>query len=449
MFDSIRHPLDRRSVLRSAVAASLGLSSSSWFAKIAKAAEREGSSQQSSAKRQCILLWMSGGPSQTDTFDMKPKHANGGEFAEAATSIPGMRFSEHLPKLQALAQHLAIVRSINTKEGDHARATYLMRTGQRPGSVIPYPTIGSALSKELGSIDAKLPNYVSVNPMIEINPDAFVPGFLGPKYAAALVKPASSTPNETSPSRFAELIVENLQRANGIDAVRMEQRQALWKSLQSNFLQDHPHSSVVAQNTVYDRAIRMMESKEVEAFDLSQETDEVRAAYGSGRFGQGCLVARRLIERGCPFVEVTLGDGLGWDSHQDNFSIVKRLSSELDAGWGTLMQDLLDRNLLETTTILWMGEFGRTPQINSMAGRDHFPNAWSCVFAGGGINGGQVYGKTSDDGTEVTDQIVSQSDVLATLCAAVGINPATENISDQGRPHKIVEGEPIDALLQG
>jgi uncharacterized protein (DUF1501 family) len=191
----------------------------------------------------------------------------------------------------------------------------------------------------------------------------------------------------------------------------------------------------------------MMSGSAREAFDLSAEPAEVREAYGRGRFGQGCLLARRLLERGVPFVEVTLGDGIAWDTHQDNFTQVRRLSEELDAGWGMLMQELSDRGLLDSTTILWMGEFGRTPGINEMAGRDHFPTAWTCVFGGGGIAGGQAYGRTSPDGMAIEENGVEIGDVLATLCAAVGITPTRENLTEAGRPIKIAEGARINAIL--
>jgi uncharacterized protein (DUF1501 family) len=187
------------------------------------------------------------------------------------------------------------------------------------------------------------------------------------------------------------------------------------------------------------------------AFDLSQEKAEARERYGKGVFGQGCLLARRLIEQGVPFVEVSLtsssAGSYGWDTHANNFEAVKELSAELDSGWASLLADLEDRGLLERTTIVWMGEFGRTPQINGAAGRDHFPKAWSCVLAGGGIAGGQSYGRTSDDGTSIADNPVEVTDVLATLCAALGVPPETENDSNTGRPIKIVNGVPIDALL--
>ena len=183
------------------------------------------------------------------------------------------------------------------------------------------------------------------------------------------------------------------------------------------------------------------------AFDLSSEPENVRRRYGSGLFGQGCLLARRLVQRGVPFVEVALGDGLAWDTHQDNFRTVQSLSAELDAGWATLMTELDERGLLETTTILWMGEFGRTPVINANSGRDHFPAAWSCVFAGGGIAGGQAYGRTSADGTQVEENKVTIGDVLATLCAALGVPPDEENFTPSDRPIKLAEGTPIRELL--
>ncbi len=390
---------------------------------------------------------MSGGPSQLDTFDMKPTHANGGEFQERQTRVPGLRFSEHLPGLSELADHMAIVRGVSTREGDHQRGTYLMRTGQRPGSPIRFPCIGSSLAKELSLPALTLPSYVSVNPVSQISPDAFAPGFLGPKYAAATVGSVQEEARPADPAAFAELRVDNLTSPEHVSASRASARIDLWKSLQNDFLARHSASAARAQDTVYRRAFSMMQSEDVIAFELGQEPDSVRSKYGSGQFGQGCLLARRLIERGVPIVEVTLGGQLGWDTHQDNFTTVCRLSQELDQGWSTLMKELDERGLLETTTLLWMGEFGRTPQINNMAGRDHFPNAWTCVFAGGGIAGGQAYGATSTDGREVVDGKVAQGDILATLCSALHVDPNQENISPQGRPHKIADGNPIRAIL--
>lgn len=432
----------RRQFLRASGWGLLGASMSGWLPGLA---------QQPAAaktKKHCILLWMSGGPSQLDTFDLKPGHENGGEFKPIATSVPGLQFSEHLPKLAAQAQHLSIVRSMSTKEGDHGRGTYLMRTGYLPGGPVEYPTLGASLSKELGEDSAELPNFVSISPVAAFNPAAFSPGFLGPRYAAATVGPLQRA---AAASPFAQLGLENLHAPAGVSDQQADARLQLWDTLEQGFASARPLATPRAHQLVYQRAVRLMKSQAAAAFDLDQETSTVREAYGRGRFGQGCLLARRLIERGVPFVEVTLGgfdaDAQGWDTHQNNFTLVKGLSGQLDAGWSCLMTDLRERGLLESTTIVWMGEFGRTPRINPMGGRDHYPNAWTCALAGGGVRGGQAYGSTSADGMSVADNPVSAAALLATVCGALGIDPQTQNTNDLGRPIKIVDAQPIRELL--
>lgn len=443
--------MNRRRWLQACGLGMLGYSSSPWLpalaGQLAAAPERQ---------RHCILLWMTGGPSQTDTFDMKPDHTNGGEFAEVASSVPGLRMSEHLPGLARHADKLALVRGLSTREGDHGRGTYLMRTGHPPRGPIRYPTIGASLAKQLATKDAgnsaTALSYVSVAPYRAFNQAAFSPGFLGPKYAPLSVGATDNLGTaEQDAGTYANLTVDDLELATGVTRRRQQRRLEMWHGLQDRFLASHRTSSPIAHDTVYRRALDLMSSELVNAFDLDEEPDEVRQAYGRGRFGQGCLMARRLVERGVPFVEVSLGgfsdNGLGWDTHVNNFPAVRDLSRELDDGWANLMTDLEQRGLLDRTTILWMGEFGRTPMINDNAGRDHFPAAWTCAFAGGGIAGGQAFGRTSPDGTQVEEGKVSEGDVLATLCQAVGVDPETENISDQLRPIKLAEGQPIDAIL--
>ena len=445
MRDFFSSPTSRRQWLRSSGLALVGTSMSGWLPLLANEAAAK------KQKRHCILLWMNGGPSQMDTFDLKPDHPNGGQFKPISTSVDGLQISEHLPKLAKQGQHLAVIRSVSTKEGDHGRGTYLMRTGYRPGGPVEYPTIGSLVSKELGDDTAELPNFVSISPNQGFNPAAYSPGFLGPRYAAATVGGSDPPRADNDTTGYAQLRLDNLKLPQQIDTARSDRRLELWKSLQNGFLESRPGGSAQAHQLVYDRAVRLMRSQAASAFDLEQESTTVRDSYGRGRFGQGCLLARRLIERDVPFVEITLGgfdgNGIGWDTHQGNFAAVKNLSTELDAGWSTLMQELSERGLLESTTILWMGEFGRTPKINAQGGRDHFPNAWSCVLAGGGIRGGQAYGSTSADGMEVADNQTDASGVLATLCGALGIDPATQNTNDMGRPIAIVEGTPIKQLL--
>ncbi len=436
----------RRDFLQAASLGLLGTSASSWFPVLANELAKN-----SQRRRQCILLWMTGGPTQTDTFDMKPGHANGGQFKEVATKVPGLRFSEHLPKLSAMSDQLCVVRSLSTKEGDHGRGTYVVRTGQKPQGPIQYPAIGASLSKALASDDEAVPHYVSISPFRTFNQAAYSPGFLGPRYAALTVG-ATDGPGAQAPQAaggYAELKVDDL--APVVDQSQFAGRVDLWRQFETEFVAKHRGPSPAAHQTVYERALQLMDSSAAKAFDLSQEPATVRDTYGRGRFGQGCLMARRLIESGVSFVEVTLGslseNTFGWDTHQNNFAAVKRLSGELDAGWGTLMQELADRGLLETTTILWIGEFGRTPTINRQGGRDHFPAAWTCVFAGGGIHGGQAYGKSSESGNEVVDGKTDIPDILATLSAALGVDPEEKNISDQGRPIRIAEGTPIKQVL--
>lgn len=430
--------ISRREALRLSGLGLLGAGCCGWFPQFAARAAAAGVAPQ----RRAVLLWMSGGPSQLDTFDMKPDHANGGEFKEIATSVPGVRFSEHLPKLAKQADKLAIVRSIKTKEGDHARATQLARTGYAPGQDLSYPAVGCSLSKALRVERLALPQHVSIASPRSF-PAAFGPGFLGPRYA-----PASVDGSPPDGDGFARLRVENLDPPQGVDADRAARREALWDALQQEFLLGHDDGALAAHDGMHRQALELVRGDAREAFDLSQEPDLVREAYGKGRFGQGCLLARRLLERGVPFVEVALGgEGLGWDTHNDGFRQVRDLSQELDNGWGTLMQELSERGLLDSTTILCIGEFGRTPTINNMGGRDHFPNAWSCVLAGGGVAGGQVYGATSPDGSEVVENPVGVQEVLATFCGALGVDPATENDAELGRPIKIVEAEPIRELL--
>jgi Protein of unknown function (DUF1501) len=441
-------PVNRRQWLAASSFGLLGTSMSGWFPLLADELAAD-----PKRRRHCILLWMTGGPTQTDTFDMKPGHANGGEFKEAATKIPGLKFSEHLPKLGEMADRMAIVRSLSTKEGDHGRGTFVVRTGQKPQGPIQYPSIGSSLSKALGREDDAVPHYVSISPYRAFNQAAFGPGFLGPRYAALTVGATDGFGPQAQQAAggYAELKVDDLAPAAGIDQAQFATRLELWRALQAKFISTHRGPSPVAHQTVYERALKLMNSSAAQAFDLSQEPASTRDAYGRGRFGQGCLMARRLIESGVSFVEVTLGsvgnDIFGWDTHQNNFTQVKALSAELDNGWGTLMKELAERNLLDSTTILWIGEFGRTPKINPQAGRDHFPQAWTCVFAGGGIKGGQAYGKTSDSGEEVEDGKVDVPDILATLCAAVGVDPQTKNVSEQGRPIKLAEGKAIRDIL--
>ncbi len=429
--------LSRRDMLRFSWAGLVGASTLPWL-EVMAADEPPAPAR----KRSCILLWMNGGPSQMDTFDLKPGHENGGSFKEIATSVPGIKISEHLPKIAALAEHMAIIRSMSTKEGDHGRATFLLRNGYLPQPPVRYPTLGSLVAKELGDPTAELPSFVSIAPFRNFNPAAFSPGFLGSRFAPLFVGEArNQNQGDNDNNNDDDLRVADLDAPKQVTAQTVSARLEMLNSLNDRFIGSHAGAPAIGYKTAYDRAVLLMRSKAAKAFDLDEESKEVRDAYGRNRFGQGCLLARRLVERGVPFVEVTLGGngGIGWDTHQNNFEGVKELSGMLDPAWATLMSELKSRGLLETTTIVWMGEFGRTPKINGNTGRDHYPNAWSTVLAGGGIRGGQAVGRTSADGTTVAERPVSVPDLLATVCKALGIDPMKQNISNVGRPIRVVD----------
>ena len=440
--------LSRREWLKMTAAGVAVGTTSGWLetlsADVAKNKER---------KRSCILLWMTGGPTQTDTFDMKPEHANGGEFKPIKSSVPGIEISEHLPNLAKQMQHMVPIRSMTSKEGDHERATFYLRTGYRPQGPVHYPTLGSLVSNELGEELSELPNFVSISPFRLFSPAAYGPGFLGPQYAPLVIgeyRFGQQNANEYEKS----LKVEHMQRPGHVETGQAEARLEMLAEMETGFSKTRPGPIAQSHQTAYQQAVRMMRSDAVKAFELEEEPDKLRDEYGRNQFGQSCLLARRLVERGVPFVEVSLNSvdgraGFGWDTHGNNFEQVKALSGALDPGWATLMKDLNDRGLLESTLIVWMGEFGRTPNINNSKGRDHYPAAWSTVLAGGGLKGGQVIGKTNASGMSVEDRPVAVSDLLATVCKSLGIDPMKQNMSNVGRPIRIADPEanPIDEIL--
>ena len=441
--------LTRRDWMQLTAMGLAGHSLSGWFPALAA----EGAAS-SSRRRACILLWMPGGPSQTDTFDMKPEHANGGEFKPIDTSVPGVQISEHLPQLARQMEHVAIIPSMQTKEGDHLRATYHLRTGYRPQGPVQYPTLGSVISNELIDGQLDLPGFVSILPN-RFTSRSLGPGFLGPSRAPLVVGRDNESAAANEQEGFGPpLEVRDISLPSGVSIPQSDTRLGLLSEMEETFAADRPGLATDSHREAYRQAVRMMRSSAIKAFDLDEEPAAVREKYGRNRFGQACLLARRLVEQGVPFIEISLSriagqQVFGWDTHNNNFSTVKSFSEVLDPAWATLIDDLKQRGLLDTTLILWMGEFGRTPRINGSGGRDHFPNAWSTVLCGGGIRGGQRYGRTSDSGNSVEEDPVSTSQLLATVCKAVGIDHTKQNMSNVGRPIRIVESgaEPIEELI--
>jgi uncharacterized protein (DUF1501 family) len=374
----------------------------------------------------CILLWMNGGPSQLDTFDPKPGSTNGGLFKAISTRANGVQICEHLPQLADQAQHLAIVRSMTSKEGNHQRAQYLMHTGYSPNPTVQHPSFGAWVNEELGAAGADLPNFVSISgPSIGA-------GFLGVQYGPFVVQKPGQP-------------LQNIAYPLNVNAGRFEERQEALNALEDDFARETGDVKVKGRQAVYAKAIRMMRSPKLKAFDLTEEPDAVKAAYGDTDFGRGCLIARRLVESGVKFVEVVQD---GWDTHQDNFTRNTKLLGAVDPAMATLLKELDERHLLDSTLILWMGEFGRTPKINPNEGRDHYPQAWSAALAGGGVRGGIAYGQTDADGVKIVDKPVLVPDFFATVATLLGLDPSKSFMTPIGRPIAITEkGHPIPDLI--
>lgn len=418
----------RRDFMRMAMAGSMGLFAAGGLdMALAWGGEGTRSNAPKGKAKNLIVLWMAGGPSQQDTWDPKPNHKNGGPVKVIPTTLDGVFLPEYMPNLAKAAGQLAIIRSMSSKEGNHDRARYLLHTGYAPGGAVKHPSLGSMISKELGDPESPIPNYVGVVGASHGS------GFLGVGHAPLIVQKPSQP-------------LDDLNPPEGVSARRYKRRLDLAKAFSGQFGKSRGDAEEVKERTlINERAVRLMQSPLVKAFDISQEKERRRQAYGDTKFGQGCLLAARLVETGVRCVEVTLG---GWDTHTDNFNRVKTNCETFDPVFATLMKDLEQRGLLDSTLILWSGEFGRTPRINGNEGRDHFPKAYSCVMAGGPVRTGQVIGATSPDGMTVAERPVSVPDLMATIQERMGIDYEKVYMSPNGRPLQLSnKGNPIKELV--
>lgn len=367
----------------------------------------------------CILLFMRGGPSQMETFDPKPGTEHGGPTRAIDTDVQGVQIAEGWDRVAKQLKDIALIRSMTNKEGEHGRAAYQLHTGYIPAGGIKHPSIGALVSSEIAPSDFDLPHFVSIG-----SRQAQVgAGFLGMHYAPFMVADPSKMPS-------------NAELPGGVDSKRYNRRLDLLGDLEEDFAEAGGGLRVKDHRALLDGAAKMVLSPRLKAFDVSQEKDEVRERYGKTAFGQGCLLARRLIETGVTFVEVELN---GWDTHDDNFNRVKTLAGQADPGFAALVGDLKERGMLDKTLVIWMGEFGRTPRVNARTGRDHYPRAFNVALAGGGVKGGQVIGATSADGGDVKDRPVSVNDLFCSFYHSLKIDPAKENKAGD-RPLKIVDG---------
>lgn len=420
--------LSRRAVLRSAALGGLtAILHERAFGGIAGLLQDAKTAAVPSGRaKRCILLYMQGGPSHLDTFDPKPGHENGGEFKAIETAVPGIRISEHLPQIAKEMKDVCIVRSMTSREGNHDRGRYLVHTGYAPQAAVSHPGLGSILSHEIGRPHFDLPAFISVGG------GTYSGGYFGSQHSPFVVQKPSQS-------------IEDVGLPPGVAMERFEARRKLQKELDTRFQRKTSSAAVEPHESIYTRAEKLMKSPLLAAFDLSKEDDKVKDAYGKNDFGQGCLLARRLIETGVTCVEVSLN---GWDTHQNNFPQVASLSARLDAAMAQLLRDLRSRGLLQDTLVLCIGEFGRTPRINGNGGRDHWPATWSAVLAGGGVKGGQAVGATTEDGTKVKDRPVTVPDLFCTLARAFGIDPTQVNFAGP-RPIHLVDkaGQTVPEIL--
>jgi len=378
-------------------------------------------------QKSIIILWMAGGPTTIDLWDMKPGHANGGEHKPKSTAASGVQITEHMPLLAKQFKNLSIIRSLTTTEGDHMRGTTLMNTGRSPNPLVEFPSMGSVMAYQQRETEGDIPAFISIG-----GGGGRGPGFLGMKYAPFTVQNAGTPPENLLPPAEVK--------------DRMERRANLFGRIESEFKTGAERDAAKAHAEVYGKAMNLVVSSRKDVFSLDKETASIKAEYGTSQFGRGCLLARKLVEAGSVCVEVSLG---GWDMHAGIFAaLATRALPALDQGFAALTRDLADRGMSKNVEVIWMGDFGRTPRINQNGGRDHYPRAWSIVVGGGSMKGGQVIGSTDAGGEAVKDNPVKIADVYATLYKGLGIDPTTQVRDNLGRPTAIADkGEPIKELV--
>ncbi|HEX9792503.1 MAG TPA: DUF1501 domain-containing protein [Planctomycetota bacterium] len=420
----------RRSFLTGAASGLLGVGGVPWLARLAAAQEPGGGpiGLRPATARQVIYLYMSGGMSQLDTFDPKPGAPTQGPTKAIDTKADNVRVSEHFRNLARQMDKVAVIRSMRTTQGAHDQGRYFMHTGYELRGTIQHPSMGAWLDHMAGPLNPTLPGHVSIN---------------GSRYTAT----AGFLPSQHAPLPIGdpERGLAEAHRPEQVDAETFERRMQRVQEMNRAFAAEHGRKDVSAYADMYDQAVRLMSSSDLAAFELEREPEQLRDAYGRDRFGQGCLLARRLVERGVRFVEVGLG---GWDTHVDNFDTLQDRVPELDQALAALLADLDARGMLEETLVVVATEFGRTPRINDNDGRDHWPQSFSCALAGGGVNGGMVYGATSATGEEIVEKPVFVTDFNATIAWALGLPLDHRVFSPSGRPFTVADkGQPVTELF--
>ncbi len=425
-------PLSRRHFINQAARTFLGVSAATLAGgnrALAVPGENTSKLKQVPTARNVIYLYMNGGMSHMDTFDPKPKQADLMGLTETIdTNVDGMQFSNNLPLLARQADKMAVLRSMASTQGAHEQGNYYMHTSYTLRSSIRHPSMGAWLQKFQDRGNPSLPGTVMIGNESR-HPGA---GFFESRFSPLMISdPAGGISNVRMSPWFTE--------------DRFNDRLDVARKLDRQFAETYDLKNVRAYNDMYTDAVKMMKSEELKAFDIDAEPAALREKYGTDRFGQGCLLARRLVEHGVRFVEVSFGS---WDTHNANFTRVPDLCEELDAAMSTLLQDLEARGLLNDTLVVLATEFGRTPDINQNDGRDHHPAGFSCVMAGGGIKGGQVHGSTDERGDKAVDSVVTIPDLNATIGYALGLPLDNVIYSPSKRPFTVADkGKPLDHLF--
>ncbi|MFM7207329.1 MAG: DUF1501 domain-containing protein [Planctomycetaceae bacterium] len=373
-----------------------------------------------------ILLWMGGGPSSIDIWDLKPGQPTGGPFKPIASSADGVQICEHMPLMAKQMHHMAVVRSMSTREADHMRGRYYMHTGYVPNPNVEHPSYGAVIAHELADQSPQL----EIPPFVSVGGGSVGPGFLGMTWAPFVV---DSNGN-----------VRNLDM--GVDPARLAQRMQMLTTIEQRFIGERRGASADDHFKVIEKTVKLMTSEQMNAFKVAKEPKDVQERYGTSGFGKGCLMARRLVEMGVPFVEVDLG---GWDNHAAIFPTLQNQKLPvLDQAMSALVEDLAQRGMLDDTVVIWMGEFSRTPTINGGAGRDHWARSWSVVVGGGDFKRGVVVGETNDTGKEVVSEAYSSQDLMASVLKALGIPLEITFTAKNGRPMRIANsGKVIKELF--
>jgi hypothetical protein len=372
---------------------------------------KENESNLKKNNKSCVLIWLGGGPSTIDMFDLKPHSKNAGEFKPIQTNVNGIEICEHLPKLATTFNDLSIIRSMSTREADHMRGSYYLHTGFIPTPSVVHPTAGSVFSFE-SKTELDIPSFIS------INPTSFKSGYLGVKYDPFVVLEDGSIPNLNKNSN-------------------LNKKLSFLNEIENNFINSNRGDMPNSHKEIYSNTINLINSNQSKVFNTFEENEDTKIKYGNSSIGKSLLLTRRLIMAGVPFVEVNYN---GWDMHSDIFNSLKFKLSEFDQSLHTFIQDLKSLNMYKNTTIVCMGEFGRTPKINQDSGRDHWANAWSILLGGGSLKNGQVLGKTSKDGTLVEESPYNAGNVWSTVSKSMGIEINTHT-SKNGRPMKMFNGD--------